>query len=184
MTSFTSLRIAASSLAVLIGLSFVSSPLVSAHEVNHENMISGHRPDDMLVAIKNAGYDAEFVSEKGEKPEIEVKFGSDWVTILLEDCDDDGAGRGCDTIILSSTWDRKTAASDTMIAQANLDHRYVSVWRDGEGDPVMQWWIYTGEFGIYRKNLIDSIVIFQGIAANFEENVFKNDEESPPEFEL
>ena len=83
MTSFTSRRIPASSLAVLIGLSFVSSPLVSAHEVNHENMISGHRPDDMLVAIKNAGYDAEFVSEKGEKPEIEVKFGSDWVCLSL-----------------------------------------------------------------------------------------------------
>lgn len=164
-------------------LGFVGSVPAFAQTTEKRDTVSAHSPRNVFVTLKNGGYDAKFVPQKDDTPEIELTLSSGLVTLLFTDCDEE-TNRKCDTIILSATWDRKTPAPDSMIVEANSAHRYVSVWRDNEGDPVMQWWILTGKEGVPRKLFLKSIGIFEEVAKDFQEVVFEEVAEDLPEFEL
>jgi hypothetical protein len=79
--------------------------------------------------------------------------------------------------VLSTSWDRDTPIADSVIAEANRNFKYVSIWRDEEGDPVLQWAILTRDTGIAPPLFLNALQRYLGIVSDFDSIAFEGDEE-------
>ncbi len=126
-------------------------------------------------ALRSAGYDIEITERDDEtRAAIEVSSGSDFASVLFDDCNE-AVPDLCDTLVLSTWWDRTVPISDEAVAAANINHKYVSVFRDGDGDPVMQWAILTRREGIPTTVFLNALVRFISVARNFDAAAFEGD---------
>lgn len=135
----------------------------------------------LLAVLKQAGYNAKLEPRKGEDSntliEIITRDGS--VFVNFSDCDE-AIPDLCETLVLSTSWNRETPISDTAIAEANRKFKYVSVFRDEEGDPVMQWAILTGTAGIAPPLFLNALQRYQDVVRDFDDVAFEGDEGNKP----
>ena len=65
--------------------------------------------------------------------------------------------------------------SDSAIAEANQKFKYVSVWRNNNGDPVMQWAILTRDTGIAPALFLNALQRYLDIVRDYDEVAFEGD---------
>ena len=72
--------------------------------------------------LREAGYKAKFedVTEEGEKPSIEIETRDGPVYVIFADCEE-AVPDFCETLVLSTSWDRDTPISDKVITE--MEHR-------------------------------------------------------------
>ncbi|PLK24925.1 hypothetical protein C0V72_04095 [Porphyrobacter sp. TH134] len=132
----------------------------------------------VLAVLEQAGYDAKLKPRKDEDSEtaIEVTTRDGDVSVQFTDCQD-AVPDFCETLVFSTSWNRKAPMPDSAIAEANKKFKYVSVWRDENGDPVMQWAILTRDFGIAPALFLNALQRYLDIVRDYDEVAFEGDEE-------
>ncbi len=136
----------------------------------------------LLKILREAGYKAKFeeTDEKGEQPSIEITMREGPVYVIFSDCDE-AVPDFCETIVLSTSWDRTLPISDAAVTDANYKFKYVSVFRDDAGDPVMQWAILTRDIGISQPLFLNALQRYLDIVRDFTDVAFEGDEEPEAE---
>lgn len=144
-------------------------------------MVSATNPAGVVKAVQEAGYDTEFFprDEDGTAAYIQVKAYDGNSIVRFSDCDE-AVPDYCETLVLSTWWDRDTPISDAAVASANLNNKYVSVYRDSDGDPVMQWAILTRREGVPTTVFLNALQRFITIAGDFRETAFADDDADSP----
>jgi len=145
--------------------------------------VSATDPAGLLAFLKGAGLEgAKLIPQRNddEKPIIEIENEGLTSFILFKDCNE-AVAEFCETLVLSTSWDRETPMTGEAVAQANYDFRYISVWRDEEGDPFAQWAIYTGREGIPAPVFLNALRRYQTVVNEFWGVVFDDDEGAPAE---
>jgi len=132
----------------------------------------------VLAVLQQAGYDAVMnPREKGDiSVSIEITVREGPVYVQFTDCQE-AVPDFCETLVLSTSWDRTTPMADSVIAEANRNFKYVSIWRDEEGDPVLQWAILTRDTGIAPPLFLNALQRYLGIVSDFDAIAFEGDEE-------
>ena len=131
----------------------------------------------LLAILKQAGYDAKFtpLEDEDRAASIEIATQKGNIFVQFSDCED-AVPDFCDTLVLSTSWDRSTPMADSVIAEANRTFRYVSIWRDEDGDPVMQWAILTRDTGVASPLFLNALQRYLSIVRDFDEIAFEDDE--------
>lgn len=162
----------------LVGMPFLASvpaPLVAQDKP--VPMVRAADAPGLLKVIEQAGYKAKFnpreVSDESASIEIATRSGP--VYIQFSDCEN-AVPDLCETLVLSSSWDRVTPMADSVIADANRSYKYVSIWKDEDGDPIMQWAILTGSAGIAPSLFLNGLQRYLDVVRDFDEVAFDGDE--------
>lgn len=156
-----------------IGILAVSASPVGAQD--SAPIVSAADTQSVTEALRTAGYDFDVTEREGSKrTTIDISSDSDYASVIFDDCND-AVPDLCDTLVLSTWWDRETPISDEAVAAANLNHKYVSVFRDSDGDAVMQWAILTRREGIPATVFLNALVRFIAVARDFDAVVFDGD---------
>ncbi len=149
--------------------------------------IAATQPQGVLAAVVDAGYSATYFPRDQQGPAaISLEVDGLESFISFADCDE-AIPDFCETLVLSTKWDRTVPISDAAIVEANRQHKYVSVWRDDDGDPLLQWAILTRREGIPTPVFLDALGRYLSVAQDFWDVVFEGDEEAvtdepvPPE---
>lgn len=161
-------------LAALAGLSV--APAAAAQDAAQSpERVSARDADGVFAALVAAGYKAELKrDEETGRPSIDVEIDGGPGDILFTDCDDT-IGDRCDTLVLSVFYNRNSPISDRSIREANRTYRYVSVWRNDGGDPVVQWALLTDDIGIPTPLFLEAISRYSGIVDAFGEVAWDGD---------
>lgn len=130
----------------------------------------------LLTLLEQAGYDAKLEprSDKDDVTSIAVTTRDGDIFINFSDCKE-AVPDFCETLVLSSSWDRTTPISDSAITEANQKFRYVSVWRNEKGDPVMQWAILTRDTGIAPALFLNALQRFLDVVRDYDAVAFEGD---------
>lgn len=162
--------------ALIWALAAICPVSLSAQDKS-EPMVKAADAPGVLKAIKQAGFKAEFKPREGDDSiaSIEVVTRDGTVYVQFSDCED-AVPDFCETLVLSTSWDRESPIADAVIADANRNHKYVSIWKDEEGDPIMQWAILTGESGIAAPLFLNALQRYLDVARDFDEVAFKDNE--------
>lgn len=137
--------------------------------------VSARDADGVLAALVSAGYEAQI--ERGEETKsiwINVELPGGPARVLFSDCDETITAR-CDTLILSVYFVRNLPISDRAIREANYNHRYISAWRDEDGDPVLQWALLTNDIGIATPLFLDAVKRYSDVIDDFGEVAWDGD---------
>ncbi|MBV7266851.1 YbjN domain-containing protein [Erythrobacter ani] len=129
-----------------------------------------------MSALKSAGYDVKLFEREGDDDTtfIEVDTGVGVSQVRFADCAP-AVPDFCETLVLSTWWDRETPMSNEAVAAANKKNQYVSVFLAADGDPVMQWAILTRREGIPATVFLNAIQRFSGIARDYRDLAFESD---------
>lgn len=157
---------------------FSASPVLAAPTV------SANDTAGLFKVLINAGYDAELIADRepGDGAVISIDVDGNESFVLLSDCDE-AVPEFCDTLVLSTAWDRETPMDPARVAEANRGFRYVSVWLDDEGDPYAQWPILTRRDGIAAPLFLNAVQRYLSVIQDMSEFVFVDDnagEEAEP----
>ncbi|MFM7404677.1 MAG: YbjN domain-containing protein [Erythrobacter sp.] len=136
-------------------------------------MVKASDRPGVLAVLKQAGYKAkaEEREEDGSPGSLEIETRDGPIYVMFSDCNE--AIRDlCDTLVLSTSWERTTPISDSQIAEANRTFKYVSIWRDDGGDPIMQWAILTGESGVAPPLFLGAVQRYLDIVRDFDAVAF------------
>jgi len=170
-----------SALCLLLGgVSLAASAGLSTPALAQDNPAFGVKATDapgLLTILRQAGYDAKLKERAGEDESTSIAIptrGGDSY-ILFEDCQE-SVRDFCETLILTTSWDRTTPISDSAIADANSRFKYVSVWRNEDGDPEMQWAILTRDIGIAPPLFLNALQRYLSIVSDFDDVAFEGDE--------
>jgi hypothetical protein len=131
----------------------------------------------LLKVLQAAGYKAKFeeLENPEDKPSIEITTREGPVYVVFSDCEE-AVPDFCETLVLSTSWDRDTPISDKVITESNYNFKYVSIWRDETGDPVAQWAILTGDIGVPQPLFLNALQRYLDIVRDFGEIAFADDE--------
>lgn len=140
-------------------------------------MVKATDAKGLLKILREAGYKAKFqqVTEEGAKPSIEIETRPGPVYVIFADCEE-AVPDFCETLVLSTSWDRDTPISDRVITESNYNFKYVSIWRDESGDPVAQWAILTRDIGVPQPLFLNALQRYLEIVRDFSEIAFADDE--------
>lgn len=145
-------------------------------------MVKATDAPGLLAVLKQAGYDATYKPRKDEdsKAAIEIITRDGSVYVQFVDCQK-AVPDFCETLVFSASWDRSVPIADSVIADSNRNFKYVSIWRDDEGDPVVQWAILTRDTGLSPPLFLNALQRFLDIVSDFDAIAFEGDEpENPP----
>lgn len=165
---------------VLGGVSAAALAGLNTPALAQDNPAFGVKATDapgLLKILRQAGYDAKLTERAAEDESTSIAIptrGGDSY-ILFADCQD-AVPDFCETLIFSTSWDRTTPISDTAIADANSRFKYVSVWRNDDGDPEMQWAILTRDIGIAPPLFLNALQRYLSIVSDFDDVAFDGDE--------
>ncbi len=134
-------------------------------------------PRGVLAVLEQAGYDARPKPRKDEESDtaIEVTTRDGDVSVQFTDCQE-AVPDFCETLVLSASWNRNVPMSDSAIAEANQKYKYVSIWRDKDGDPVMQWAILTRDTGIAPTLFLNALQRYLDVVRDYDEVAFEGDD--------
>jgi hypothetical protein len=154
------------------------SPAPAVAEDKPAAMVKASDAPGVLAVLKQAGYKAKqgARTEDGGPGSVELEIRDGPVYIMFSDCND-AIPDLCDTLVLSTSWNRTTPIAESQIAEANRTFKYVSIWRDDEGDPVMQWAILTAETGIAPPLFLSALQRYLDIVRDFDDVAFADDGE-------
>ena len=152
-----------------IALAAAAAAMPAAGEARGET-VSAAQPAGLVIALMNAGYDAELARDARGAPLVQVTTAGYPFTIAFYGCDET-TWRECDSLQLITGLDRAqpwTAESALALMRA---YRFVAVQLDEEGDPFLTWDIYTGS-GIPAAVFLETVSRFEGAVNLAAEAVF------------
>lgn len=170
--------------AVIGRLPYLVAPVVAAlvasvpAAAQEGAMVRATDAKGLMEVLEAAQYEGlEYVPASGDGGFAYITLTSNELTslIIFQDCDP-AVPEFCDTLVLSTSWDRNLPISDAAIAKANSELRYVSVWRDGEGDPYAQWAILTGSDGVAAPLFLDALARYLDVVQDFWGVAFDGDD--------
>ena len=106
--------------------------------------ISAQDPAAMAEAMKAVGYKAELGTDAVGDPQIVTDLGGWQTHVLFYDCNADSHD-ACQSIQLSTGFDRKTAMTGEKAQEIARQFRFAQISLDDEGDPYVRWDILTGD---------------------------------------
>jgi hypothetical protein len=152
----------------VIGLLLAAA--IPAAAAERGESVNAAQPAGMVIALMNAGYDAELGRDSRGAPMIRVATQAYPLTIAFYGCDEQ-TQRNCDSVQLITGLDRAqpwTAESAVALMRA---YRFIAVNLDEEGDPILTWDIYTGS-GIPAAVFLETVSRFEGVVNLAAESVF------------
>ncbi len=160
----------------LAALGMSAAPLVAQDTaVEPPERVSARDADSVLAALVSAGYEANLTRDEDTgAPSIDLTLEGGPADVLFADCDTTIQDR-CDTLVFSVQYNRNLPISDRAVREANQQYRYVSVWRDEDGDPIVQWALLTEDKGIPTPLFLSALSRYSGIADAFAEVAWDGD---------
>ncbi|MDJ0977958.1 MAG: YbjN domain-containing protein [Erythrobacter sp.] len=131
----------------------------------------------LSALLNEAGYESvELLPRESEEDITAILIENDGLrsSILFKDCDE-AVPDFCETLVLSTRWDRSTPIPFEAVAKANRDYRYISVWRDDDGDPLAQWAIFTGRDGIPSSVFLGALERYLQVVYDYWDVAFEGD---------
>jgi hypothetical protein len=140
-------------------LAAIGSPALAA-----EGTVTAYNPGGMAKIMRDAGYKAELDVDDYGDPYIKTAFGDFDGAVYFYGCDDTNHDR-CESVQFRAGLDRQKAMPLTLLNEIVTKYRYTAMWLDDEGDPWINFDVFTGA-GIpqpvflraleaYRDNLVD-----------------------------
>lgn len=133
-------------------------------------MISAGQPAGMVIALMNAGYDANLAKDSQGDPLVRVATDGYPITIAFYGCDKT-THSGCDSVQLITGLDREAAWTAEGAMALMREYRFIAVNLDDEGDPILTWDIYTGK-GIPAAVFLETVGRFEGAVSLAADAVF------------
>ncbi len=118
-------------------------------------MVSAADPQGMAAVLSEAGYTTEVDVDDVGDPRIVIELNGWGSSILFYGCDE-VTHDGCDSIQLSTGFDRETPMDPATALEVALRWRYVAVSLDEDGDPYLRWDIVTQD-GIPQAVFLDAV---------------------------
>jgi hypothetical protein len=138
----TAAKGAALALPLFFASSVVTSNAASAQAVGET--VSAADPQGIAAALRLAGYTAKITTDGRGDPMIETKFGGWKGKVMFYGCDSE-TNDGCDSVLLSTGFNRANPMSAEMVNQLVSRKRFTSIRLDDEGDPFIEWDIVLSE---------------------------------------
>ncbi|WP_379921137.1 YbjN domain-containing protein [Erythrobacter sp. R86502] len=147
-----------------------------AAQVEPSPQIRATDAEGALMALRQAGYKAEAQPREGDNDTalIEITTRDGAIFVQFSDCDE-AVPEYCETLVLSTSWNRNTPMTDDVVAESNRRFKYVSIWKDEEGDPIMQWAILTGDAGIAQLLFLNAVQRYLDVVRDFDTIAFDDD---------
>lgn len=152
------MKLFAAQTAAVTALFAVTTLAVPAAAQSEIEMISAKDPAEITVVMMNAGYDVELTVDGIGDPLIASELSGMPLRIYFYGCDDE-TNDGCDSLQLSTGFDRKDPWTRGEALQISERIRFASVRLDEEGDPFISWDIITGD-GIPTAVFLESLTQF------------------------
>jgi hypothetical protein len=143
----------------------LGAPLAAA-----EGAVAASDPAQIVRVMEEAGYVAELDTDGYGDPLIRTTFAGYGGSIYFYGCDE-GTHSGCDSIQFRIGLDRKTPASSALMNEIVRKYRFIALWLDKEGDPWVNYDIYTGS-GVPAATFLAALKAFEGNFAAVADDVF------------
>jgi len=151
-------------------LAILAAP-VSAQDSS--TIVSAENPEGVAAALSLVGYSADLKKDDVGDPLIVTELAGFVAHIYFYDCDD-ATRLNCQSIRLSTGFDRKEAWNADEALSMSKKFRFAAVLLDDEGDPYIQWDIITGE-GIPMPVFLTSIRRFESTVQSVSRVVFEEE---------
>lgn len=133
-------------------------------------VVTAKDPQSIVAALELAGYEPTLSTDATGDPLIRVRLNAYTTRIVFYGCDKD-SHNGCDSIQLSTGFDRAEPWTADAAMEISRKYRYGAVFLDKEGDPYLKWDIITGD-GIPTPVFLSSVRAFAGTVTFAAEMVF------------
>jgi hypothetical protein len=144
--------------------------LVPVAAQGNSEMVSAAKPAGMVIALMNAGYDAQLAKDSRGDPLIRVGTGAYPVTIAFYGCDET-TNSGCDSVQLITGLDRSMPWTAESALALMREYRFIAVNLDDDGDPILTWDVYTGS-GIPARAFLETVSRFESVVSRAADAVF------------
>lgn len=141
-----------------------------------DGMVTAKKPAGMVIAMLNAGYDAELTTDDVGDPLINSQVAGYPLQIFFYDCDED-THTECGSIQLVAGFDRAKPWTAEAAIKISNDYRFAAVALDDEGDPYLRWDIVTDE-GISTRVFVRSLRRFEDTVRVAQDVIFADEQEN------
>ena len=148
---------------------------VAAAAQAEDGLVTAKKPAGMVIAMLNAGYDAELTADDVGDPLINSQVAGYPLQIFFYDCDEE-THTECGSIQLVAGFDRATPWTAEAAIKVSNDYRFAAVSLDDEGDPYLRWDIVTDE-GIPTRVFVKSLRRFEDTVRLAEDLIFADQPE-------
>ena len=107
-----------------------------------DDVVSAFNPGGMAKVMRDAGYKADLDVDDYGDPVIKTSFGAYGGSVYFYGCDDTNHDR-CDSVQFRAGLDRKKAMPLSLLNEVTKKYRYSAVWLDDEGDPWVNFDVFT-----------------------------------------
>ncbi|MFN3988972.1 MAG: YbjN domain-containing protein [Erythrobacter sp.] len=158
-------------LAAGLMLAGAAAPVAAAQGAG--DIVSASEPAGLVLALMNAGYDAELTRDSTGDPMIRVTTEGYPINLIFFGCSPE-TNDGCDSLQFVTGLDRPDAWSAEAALKITREYRFIAVQLDNEGDPFFTWDVVTGRSGIPSAVFIESVARFENAVSLAAEMVFAN----------
>lgn len=159
------MRIASGLMAAAVAMIWAATPASAADDV-----VSAFNPGGMAKAMRDAGYKADLDVDDYGDPVIKTSFGAYGGSVYFYGCDDTNHDR-CDSVQFRAGLDRKTTMPLSLLNQVVKKYRYSAVWLDDEGDPWVNFDVFTNA-GIPKDVFLTALKAYTDNLGNVADQVF------------
>jgi len=150
-------------------LASAAAPVTAAQGAGE--VVSAAQPAGLVLALMNAGYDAELTRDSTGDPMIRVTTEGYPINMIFFGCSPE-THDGCDSLQFVTGLDRPDAWSAGAALKITREYRFIAVQLDNDGDPFFTWDVVTGRSGIPAAVFIDSVARFENAVSLAAEMVF------------
>lgn len=138
--------------------------------------VSAADPESVAAALRAAGYPAELTTDPYGDPQIKTVFGDYRGSVYFYGCDAEAHDR-CDSIQFRAGLDREAPLPLSRMNAILKKYRFAAIWRDDEGDPWVNFDVFTGE-GIPDSVFQGTLQAFRGNLASIAGEVFAEERDA------
>jgi hypothetical protein len=157
----------------MIRYALAATAFVALGGTAHAQSITAANPAGIAAAMKGAGYTADVDTDNVGDPRITTELNGWQVRILFYGCDEQTHG-GCDSVQLSTGFDRTNAMDPSRALSIAQRWRYVAVSLDDEGDPYLKWDIVTDK-GIPQSVFLNALKRYGDVLESASEIIFEDE---------
>lgn len=135
-----------------------------------DDLVTAKQPAGMVIAMLNAGYDAELVTDDFGDPLINSEVAGFPLRIYFYDCNEE-THEDCESIQLVTGFDREEPWTADAAVKFVSNYRFAAVTLDDEGDPYLRWDVVTDD-GIPTRVFVKGLRRFEETVRIAEKIVF------------
>lgn len=126
--------------------------------------VSASNPQSVITALQNAGYKAVLEKDRDGDPTIKTSMSGLRVQILFYGCTEHA---NCRTLQFNSGFDLKEAIPLEKLNEWSKANRWLTVYRDDEGDPITQMDVMVGPGGLPDQTFSDAVAVYEQAIGSF-----------------